>query len=89
MEFAFYLQFFEKHETLGFISLYVACNVIIYVVYIQGISRGTIQINYGSENNEELGMTENTKNNDKNITEHKVSLSIVKPKQPYRDNYKN
>ena len=51
-----FLHFFERHETLGFITLYVACNVVIYVIYIQGFSKGQLSMNYGAESNEELGL---------------------------------
>lgn len=70
------LRFFEKHETLGFVSLYVACNIIIYLVYVQGFTKGRIQASYGGESNEELGLVEAK-------IEDSTAVSRVISKTPY------
>ena len=71
------LRFFEKHETLGFVSLYVACNIIIYLVYVQGFTKGQIQAGYGGESNEELGLVEAK-------IDDSTAVSRVISKTPYR-----
>ena len=70
------LRFFEKHETLGFVSLYVACNIIIYLVYVQGFTKGRIQASHGGESNEELGLVEAK-------IEDSTEVSRVISKTPY------
>ena len=76
------LRFFEKHETLGFVSLYVACNIIIYLVYVQGFTKGRIQASYGGESNEELGLVE-AKSFFAAKIEDSTAVSRVISKTPY------